>query len=60
MYVVFNIDHIHHLLNELKILNFAYNSDRRVYFPASRQPQTSVVNPGSQKIAVFSHSATAP
>ena len=31
MYVVFNIDHIHHLLNEPQILNFAYNSDRRVY-----------------------------
>jgi hypothetical protein len=28
MYMVFIIDHIHHLINEFKILIFAYNSDR--------------------------------
>jgi len=32
MYVVFIINHIHHLMNESKMLIFAYNSDRRVYF----------------------------
>jgi len=32
MYIVFIIDHIHHLMNESKILTFAYISDRRVYF----------------------------
>jgi len=31
MYIVFIIDHIHHLMNESKMLVFAYNSDRRVY-----------------------------
>jgi len=31
MYVVFIIDHIHYLMNELKMQNFAYNSDRRVH-----------------------------
>jgi len=31
MYVVIIIDHIHHLMNEPKMLFFAYNSDRRVY-----------------------------
>jgi len=31
MYVVFNIDQIHYLFNEPKMLNFAYNSYRRVY-----------------------------
>jgi len=31
MYMVFIIDHIHHLMNESKLLIFAYNSDRRVY-----------------------------
>jgi len=29
--MVFIIDHIHHLMNESKMLIFAYNSDRRVY-----------------------------
>jgi len=29
MYVGYNIDHIHHLLNEPKKSKFAYNSDRR-------------------------------
>jgi hypothetical protein len=29
--MIFIIDHIHHLMNESKILIFAYNSDRRVY-----------------------------
>jgi len=33
MYMVFIIDHIHHLINESKILIFAYNSVRRVYIP---------------------------
>jgi len=28
MYIVFIIDNIHHLMNELKMLIFAYNSDR--------------------------------
>jgi hypothetical protein len=31
MYMVFIIDHIHHLMNESKMLTFAYISDRRVY-----------------------------
>ena len=31
MYVVFNIDHIHHLLNEPKMLIFSYNSVQSVY-----------------------------
>jgi len=31
MYVVFNIDRIHNLLNKSKMLNFAYNNDRMVY-----------------------------
>jgi hypothetical protein len=31
MYVVYNIDHIHHLLNEPKKSKFAYNSNRREY-----------------------------
>jgi hypothetical protein len=30
MYMVFIIDHIHHLMNEYKIQSFAYNSNRRV------------------------------
>jgi len=29
MYVVYIVDHIHHLLNEPKKLKFVYNSDRR-------------------------------
>jgi len=32
MYVVFIVDHIHHLMNESKMLIFVYNSDRRVYW----------------------------
>jgi len=32
MYAVFNTNHIHHLLNEAKILNFAYNNDVIRYF----------------------------
>jgi len=32
MYVVYIKDHMHHLLNECKKLNFAYNSDQRVYY----------------------------
>jgi len=31
MYTIFIIDHIHHLMNEPKIVIFAYNNDRRVY-----------------------------
>jgi len=31
MYRVFIIDHIHYLLNESKLLTFAYISDRKVY-----------------------------
>jgi len=31
MYVVFDIYHIHYLLNEPKMLNFTYNNDRMVY-----------------------------
>jgi len=31
MYAIFNIDHIHHLLNKPKISNFVYNNDRMVY-----------------------------
>jgi len=30
MYVIFNIDHMHHLLNESKMLNFVYNRDQMV------------------------------
>jgi len=30
MYIVFIIDHIHHLMNESKIMNFAYNNDKMV------------------------------
>jgi hypothetical protein len=30
MYVVYNKNHIHHLINESKMLIFAYNSDRMV------------------------------
>jgi len=30
MYIVFIMDHIHHLMNESKILIFAYSNDRRV------------------------------
>jgi len=29
--MVFIVDHIHRLINELKMQSFAYNSDRRVY-----------------------------
>jgi hypothetical protein len=32
MYKVFIMNRIHHLMTESKILIFAYNSDRRVYF----------------------------
>jgi len=31
MYVVYNIDYIHHLLNESKMWIFAYNNDQMVY-----------------------------
>jgi len=31
MYIVFIIDHIHHLINKSKIQNFAYNNDRMMY-----------------------------
>jgi len=31
MYVVYNKDYVHHLINESKIVIFAYNSDRRMY-----------------------------
>jgi len=31
MYVVYIVDHIHHLLNEPKKSKFAYNSDQREY-----------------------------
>jgi len=31
MYIVFIIDNIHDLMNESKMLNFTYISDRRVY-----------------------------
>ena len=32
MYVVFIIDHIHHLMNESKILIFAYNNEYILIF----------------------------
>jgi len=32
MYIIFIIDHIHHLINESKILIFNYNSGRRMYY----------------------------
>jgi len=28
MYMIFNIDYLHHLINESKMLIFAYNSDQ--------------------------------
>jgi len=31
MYMVYNKDYIHHVMNECKMLIFAYNNDRRVY-----------------------------
>ena len=31
MYMIFNVEHIHYLLNEPNMWNFAYNSDRMVY-----------------------------
>lgn len=31
MYVVYNKDYVHHLMNVSKILIFAYNTDRRMY-----------------------------
>jgi len=31
MYIIFIVDHIHHLINESKMLIFIYNSDRMVY-----------------------------
>jgi len=31
MYIVFIIDHINHLMNESKMLIFAYISDRMMY-----------------------------
>jgi len=30
-YMVFIIDHIHHLMNESKMHNFTYNNDQRMY-----------------------------
>jgi len=38
MYIVFIIDHIHYLINEYKMLIFAYNSDRRVYVTITLTP----------------------
>jgi len=35
MYMIFIIDHIHHLINKPKILIFIYNSDWRVYVAMS-------------------------
>jgi hypothetical protein len=32
MYIVFIIDHIHHLMNEYKTQSLVYNSNRIVYF----------------------------
>jgi len=29
--MVFIRDHIHHLMNEYKMLSFAYNSDQKMY-----------------------------
>jgi len=31
MYMVFIIEHIHHLINESKMQSFIYNSDQMVY-----------------------------
>jgi len=47
MYVVFIVDHIHHLINESNMLIFAFNSDRRVYLLG-----TSILPP-SLNIGVF-------
>jgi uncharacterized membrane protein YkgB len=45
MYIVFIIDHIHHLMNESKIQSFAYNSDRRVYqITICREKEPSLIN----------------
>jgi len=30
--MVYNIDNMHHLLNEFKMLIFAYNNDQKMYF----------------------------
>ena len=38
MYMVFIIDHIHHLIIESKMLFFAYDSDRRVYIVLKLYP----------------------
>jgi len=44
--MIFIIDHIHHLMNESKIQNFAYNSDRRVYTPSTRASiYTNILHP---------------
>jgi len=31
MYMIFIIDHIHHLMKVFKIQSFAYNNDRKMY-----------------------------
>jgi len=31
MYIVFIINHIHHLIDEFKMLIFTYNNDRKMY-----------------------------
>jgi hypothetical protein len=36
MYIVFIIDYIQHLMNESKMLTFAYICDRRVYYYSCR------------------------
>jgi len=43
MHMVFIIDHIHHLMNESKMLNFAYNSDRRVYLFGTYQERRGLL-----------------
>jgi hypothetical protein len=47
MYVVFIINHIHHLMNESKMWFFAYNSDRRVYVGGQ------ILSPFSRIILLF-------
>ena len=44
MYIVFIIDHIHHLMNEFKILTFAYTSDLGVYILPSKSMQYHINN----------------
>lgn len=45
MYLVYNIDCIRNLLNELKELSFAYNSDKMVYMLVVNLRLIALFNP---------------